>query len=455
MRSVPLVLFALLVFLLTVNADLHSQWKKSKNSGANVNGMVAIAGGPTGTILLTSTLGYGAYRSTDNGLNWTVVNTGLTQHTLYAITAIGTSVFVASQQGGFFMTTNAGDTWTIAGTGLPATPSDTTGTAGAFSLVSSGSMLYAGGQNGVFKSGSNGAGWKNLSSTPLSGVQVIALLASGSQVYAGGYYGLFGSSTSGSSWGDISAGLIDSAIVSLAMTSDGKIVAGGLTSPSYGYSAGLAISGNKGASWTDISNALPFEAYFPTLHPTVQGLAAYGTNIFAGLNLNGVYLSTNTGTSWLSVNTGYTDSANTTALYISGPNLYALTTFGVWYRSLSEMVATSVAETPASVPEGFALLQNYPNPFNPTTRIAYMIPSGAGGRSQVAGSGNMLPSTTYHIRLTIYDLVGRQVAVLVDGVQQPGMHEVVFDARNLPSGVYFYRLSAGNFVQTRRLTLVK
>jgi hypothetical protein len=91
----------------------------------------------------------------------------------------------------------------------------------------------------------------------------------------------------------------------------------------------------------------------------------------------------------------------------------------------------------AQIPERLTLGQNFPNPFNPATRIRYSIPE----RAQV--------------RLTVYDAAGREVAVLVDEIKSPGYHEVAFDAAHLSSGVYLYRLSAGDFVETRRAVLVK
>jgi len=90
-----------------------------------------------------------------------------------------------------------------------------------------------------------------------------------------------------------------------------------------------------------------------------------------------------------------------------------------------------------SLPEQFVLEQNYPNPFNPSTTIRY----------------GLLYSSV--VQLTVFNALGQRVATLVDGEQEAGNHEVRFDATNLASGVYFYRLTAGDFVQSRKLVLLK
>ena len=88
-------------------------------------------------------------------------------------------------------------------------------------------------------------------------------------------------------------------------------------------------------------------------------------------------------------------------------------------------------------PRSYQLCQNYPNPFNPATTITYELPKSS------------------NVRLSIYDILGREVAVLANERTEAGVHDVRFDAAGLASGVYFYRLSAGDFVQTRRLLLVR
>ncbi|MDZ7372097.1 MAG: T9SS type A sorting domain-containing protein, partial [candidate division KSB1 bacterium] len=94
------------------------------------------------------------------------------------------------------------------------------------------------------------------------------------------------------------------------------------------------------------------------------------------------------------------------------------------------------------LPEAFSLRQNYPNPFNPVTEIHFELPH------------------SEHVRLEIFDLRGRQVKVLVDEELPPGRHRVIWDASDgnglkVSSGIYFYRLKAGTFVDTKRLVLLK
>jgi hypothetical protein len=99
-----------------------------------------------------------------------------------------------------------------------------------------------------------------------------------------------------------------------------------------------------------------------------------------------------------------------------------------------------------SVPFGFMLYQNYPNPFNPVTKIKFNI-SALGPPSK--GDRGMI------ISIDIFDILGRQVAVLLNRYLSPGSYEISFDALNYPSGVYFYRLEAGEFKQTNKMILIK
>ena len=98
---------------------------------------------------------------------------------------------------------------------------------------------------------------------------------------------------------------------------------------------------------------------------------------------------------------------------------------------------SGVAISPDPVPTGFRLGQNYPNPFNPTTTIRYALPH----RS--------------HVTLTVFNTLGQQVAQLINGDIDAGYHEIQFNATNLASGVYFYRIQAGTFVQAKKLVVLR
>jgi hypothetical protein len=102
-----------------------------------------------------------------------------------------------------------------------------------------------------------------------------------------------------------------------------------------------------------------------------------------------------------------------------------------------EFTGTMSSVQPAVAPLAFSLEQNYPNPFNPVTTIRFGL------------------AMTVNVNLTIYDILGRRVDVLVNERMGAGYHQVTFDGTHLASGVYFYRIQAGDFVQTRRLLLLK
>jgi hypothetical protein len=109
------------------------------------------------------------------------------------------------------------------------------------------------------------------------------------------------------------------------------------------------------------------------------------------------------------------------------------------YGSTIIDTTTEVPNNPPELPQGFALSQNYPNPFNPSTTIRFFVPVGTYGNTS----------------LRVCDLLGREVTTLVNEVKQPGTYTVQFDGSALASGVYLYRLQAGEFTQTKKLILLR
>jgi len=108
---------------------------------------------------------------------------------------------------------------------------------------------------------------------------------------------------------------------------------------------------------------------------------------------------------------------------------------GVYRRPLSELVGIQPISN--EIPNQFSLSQNYPNPFNPNTVISFQL------------------AVNSFAMLKVYDLLGREVATLVNEQLQPGTYEVDWDGNGFASGVYYYKLAAGDYTETKKMVLIK
>jgi hypothetical protein len=148
-------------------------------------------------------------------------------------------------------------------------------------------------------------------------------------------------------------------------------------------------------------------------------------------NLTAIWIHSWVNATWTPVNTYYgwsvADSAGNDYEFIRYYNLTL---------TYKPMVINDVSEH-ANVHASYTLSQNFPNPFNPSTTIKFELPKAS------------------EVRLNVYDLLGREASVLVNDRRDAGVYEVKFDATGLSSGVYFYRIQAGDFIQTKRLLLLK
>ncbi len=115
----------------------------------------------------------------------------------------------------------------------------------------------------------------------------------------------------------------------------------------------------------------------------------------------------------------------------------AIHDFCAWLYTLLKPGTTSVREATTSLPTSPSLLQNYPNPFNPSTTITFSLPA------------------RMAVMLEVFDVLGRRTGVLANGIEDAGRHDISFSASNLASGIYFFRLTAGGTVTTRKMVLAK
>jgi hypothetical protein len=130
---------------------------------------------------------------------------------------------------------------------------------------------------------------------------------------------------------------------------------------------------------------------------------------------------------WRSVTPSQTGAFNDAAALVTRGTLFSFDT----------ILLGIIGSTPGTLPTEYSLSQNYPNPFNPSTTIKYGIPRASA------------------VTLRVFNSLGQQVAVLIDRTQDAGFHEVKFDGSAMASGVYFYRLKAGDYVETKKLVMVR
>jgi len=395
----------------------------------------------------------GIYKSTNNGDNWFPSNYYLNANTINCFGIVSSTLFCGTNNG-LFKTADNGIFWSSS---IP----DSNGPE-IFAFLNAGSNLFLGTHRGVYKSTDNGITWNATSFTNWTN----ALLFSGSYIFAGTYQGIFRSSNYGLTWDSVNTGLkylhvttlLEKSPYILAGTENGgiyrssnyglywdsaytqptnkdvlslaklnNILLAGCRSNNWGWKV-IYRSVDDGLSWTPIQ--LADIVYNP---PSVLGFAISGSTIFAATG-KGVYVSKDGGFNWYQANDGlWTKLAS--AIIVKDTNLF-LGTYdnGVWRCSLPQILDVESLEI---YPESYLLYQNYPNPFNPSTTIKFEIPK------------------TAFVTLKIYNILGQEVAELVNEEKQPGVYEVNWNASGFASGVYFYQLRAGSFVETKKMILLR
>ena len=361
-------------------------------------------------------ISHGYYSSmaftTDNGSNWSLLHPmGL----LNSFSASPNGSLFASQGGGYsgviLRSTDSGYNWeTIFGPGFDTSVTQVN--------VNVDASVYAIIKGKLHKSLNNGDEWELIqiisenewiNRIDLNSVGIIFVKSS---------EGYFRSSDNGESWEQLTS--IPEGLNIFGINKSDDIYATASDSSYY-------RSTDYGDSW---------EFVFKGSGKTMKAFASNDIGyLFISVLSVGVFRSTDNGFSWQEINDGL-DSSSVNALIITDDDyLLAGTSWKGVYRSIKK--TTSIENNFTNIPNTFQLDQNYPNPFNPTTNIRYSVR----GRQFVS--------------LKVYDVLGNQVATLVDEEKSPGIYAVEFNAENLSSGIYFYHLKAGTFSESRKMILLK
>ncbi len=397
------------IFLFVIlSMPLSAQWTQIATSGMNYSCFAS-----ADSFFLCGTNGYGVFSSTDNGADWTAVPNGPSSST-QCFYANGSLIYCGTYSSGVYRSTDYGRTWTEKNKGIV--------NKNIYAFATIGPYLLAAGSGGIYRSTDSANNWTAIG-TGLPAADVKSLAVTGTTVIASvSNNGIYISADSGATWVQSSTGgPYDIYIYGPLLVKGTKVFAA--------VPPNIFVSTDHGVSWA------PDSAGLPLITTTILTLWSNGEKIFIGTFGFGCYYSNDDGSGWHLTNDGLTN-LNVRTFAQRGSNILCGTDQAVWRRPVSDFI-TSVNSKANQIPSTFALHQNFPNPFNPSTVISYQL------------------SATTFIKLSVYDLLGKEIAILVNEVQGAGAHQVTFNAHALSSGIYFYKLNSFNFNQIKKMTLVK
>jgi photosystem II stability/assembly factor-like uncharacterized protein len=376
----------------------------------------------------------GVYSSLDHGENWNLVWGGQGDTLVYALAVSNPYIFAGTFHGGVVRSRNGGQTWNAVNNGI------TSSHIRALAILTDGAgdtTLFAGTfGGGIFRSTDLGSSW-GPSINGVSNLYIMAftILNNGSptaRIFAasnGG--GIYASDDGGMSWQTKNNGLLSLDVRAFTFSKNSSNTTYLFAST---HNGGVFLSTDAGDNWTAVNNGLT-SLYIWSLASLTNSQDQ--VTIFAGSDQGGVYRSTNSGSSWELYNLGQPPYAVTPALAIREPYVFAGTwDAGVWRRLIDETTFLP-GEGDYTNPQVFHLGQNYPNPFNPVTQIRYAIPQAS------------------RMTLEVYNSLGQKIAELVNEEKAAGQFVVAFDASQLPSGIYIYRINAGSYQKVMKMILMK
>jgi len=398
------------IFLVIINSHSFAQWSQIGPSQVTYASSVNVG---TAGIFTAQSGTEGIYKSTNGGLNWTHysnINPEWEFRGIHDIHSVGNTIVAGLSGWGVAYTNNGGSNWYHTfGKARPV-----------YTFYTSGTRVFLGTNDvGVFYTNTNsgGLGWTPVEITP-DWYNVYCYTGDSALLYVGTENrGIFKSTNNGSNWTATSFTGFNGAVKT--MTTIGSRVFAG-------HSSNISISTNAGANWSVIY----------TFGVSVNSLVSYNNTLFAGTAGNGIFASTNFGTNWINVSGNLGAAFHAGKLQVYGAELFASTsTLSVIKAQISNLVGLTSHST--ELPENFSLYQNYPNPFNPSTAINFDIPK------------------TGNVKLEIFDLSGKLIEELLNEEKGAGTYSVNFNAENLSSGIYVYKLTGTKFSQSRKMMLIK
>lgn len=354
--------------------------------------------------LITGTLGGKIYRS--NSSFSETINKDMNVKTVWSVISTNESIFAGTEKG-LFATKDNGANWQLLGLDKRDVRSVV--------VDAKGNIYAATWGEGLFVSQNNGASWEQMNSG-LENLNVQNILFADNQLVAATYGGgIYRSTDNGSSW---LKSIIDCNFIwNLSASANGNLYAAT-------YGNGVYKSVDNGISWTKLGGNLTSDFIYSISVDKNE-------TVYASSLSSGIYSYTNNNWETIAL-----PKEKVSSLYLNPDNamVYAGTKNGTIYSIESK--ATNI-EDAKTIPTEFAMSQNYPNPFNPTTTIEFSV------AKQEA------------VKLVVFNMLGEEVKTLVNSNLAPGKYSIPFNASELSSGVYIYKISSPDKTISKKMMLLK
>jgi photosystem II stability/assembly factor-like uncharacterized protein len=417
------------LLILTISNSIYAQpgWQRiNSNTTQNLYGMrffgilpyavydEGFAVGDNGTIL----------RTTDRGVSWQTMNSNNTDTIFKVWLPFADTVYAIGAANVFLKSTDQGFNWTPLPTPLSPQIRDLALAMGASSTVG-----YAIGDSGlVMRTITGGMTWQTPYNIGTSrNLRSISFLDF-THIYAVGDSGAIYKRLNVTVW---AAQTVPPNYTGVNFQD--VFFLPGLSNEESGW-----VVGTNGSILHTINSGSLWESQESNVTVTLRGVSFIDSQNGFVVGDSGTILRTSDGGAHWNLQSSGTSNSLYTVHVFSSDEAVAVGASGTILRTTSGGDPVSVNEGEnGPVPRRFSLHQNYPNPFNPEARIEYTLPKSA------------------RVKLTVYNVLGEQVRTLVDQIQDTGVKSVEFDAKALPSGIYFYRLQAENFVEVKKMILIK
>jgi hypothetical protein len=413
-KNILRITFLLQIFLSTNQA----QWKFIEFPTNSLGDMECL----NNLLFAISSIGYQQnvlLRSSDNGETWYTYDNTQPPYMVGKLFVYKNIIF-AKGTNSLYRSLDYGINWAEADSGI--------NDSNIYDICTFNDSLYVKTDTKIFLSTDNGTSWKSIAEN-IDGQKILVT----KEIIYIGSYNLRWSSDNCRTWHQENFGVDHlNYIYSIFNTGDGILV---------GCDNGYSATGEmKYLSFKMYENS----TYVKVLDDEARAFVSNGEFIIM-VCLNHIYCSKDKGQSWKLFDQGISDSlglsynffdasSNRESLFVSC--YYYPTTSGIYTRLISDLTSIYNDQNKNTI-INYSLSQNYPNPFNPTTTIEYEIPKRT------------------NVKIEVFDLLGKNIETLLSKEQSAGNYKLNYDASKLSSGIYFYKITAGGFVQTKKMILIK